>query len=281
MRPAEAARPSREGPEVPGPPPAWKQSKGIFISPVPRGAGPDYPDDLRDWVASIEPEHFWFRSRARLIAATVRSRVSPGGWLELGCGTGYVLAEVARRYPGPCLGQDVSWRALEITRTRTAAPLYWCALDEVPARALAGVGLFDVLEHVPDDVAALKAAAGYLREGGIVLVTVPAHPWLWSQVDEASRHERRYTRRGLVGIMDSAGLRVEFCRPFYASLLPGLLLRRTIRLRGPHDARRMFLRPPPKLVNGALEVITALEGGLCRMGLTFLGTSWLALGRKV
>jgi len=193
---------------------------------------------------------------------------------------GYVLSRVARRYSGPCFGQDVSRHALEIARGRTSAQLYLCALDEVPLGDLAGVGLFDVIEHIPDDIGALRAAARYLRQGGTLLVTVPAHPWLWSQVDEVSGHRRRYARNLLVRAMESTGLHVEFCRPFFGSLLPGLLLRRAIRLRDPNAVLRVFLQPPPMVVNAALRAITQFEGRLCRLGLAPFGTSFLALGRK-
>lgn len=272
---------------VTGPPPlspprpaGWSECDGVFVSPEPVGVDPEYPEHLRDWLATIEPKHFWFRSRAQLIAATVRAQVGGEGWLELGCGNGYVLAEVGRRYRGPCFGQELSRHALTIARTRTTAALYLCPPHDVPLRNLSGVGFFDVIEHLPDDVAGLRIARRYLKTGGVVLLTVPAHPWLWSQADEVSGHQRRYTRNSLVGVMESAGLRVEFCRPFFGSLLPELLLRRTIRLRDPNAALRMFLQPPPMVVNEALRAITQLEGRLCRLGLTPFGTSLLALGRN-
>lgn len=262
------------------PPVGWKESKGIFVSPHPVTADPEYPEYLRDWLASIETKHFWFRSRARLIACAVRSWVSAGGWLELGCGTGYVVAEVGRRYSGPCFGQEVSWRALEIARGRTRAALYLCAADEVPVGDLDGVGLLDVIEHLDDDVSALKVASGYVKKDGAVLITVPAHPWLWSQVDEISGHQRRYGRDALLRAMESAGLRVEVCRPFFGSLLPGVLLRRTIRADDTNTMLQMCLRPPPEPVNALLYAVTEFERWSCRKGLTLFGTSWLALGRK-
>src|SRR5262245_7010149 len=187
-------------------------------APLERDA--EYPEHLRDWLADLEARHFWFLSRARLIARAVRRRVSSdGGWLELGCGNGRVLAEVSAAYGGPCAGQDISLRALSNARRNTSATLFLCALESVPLADLAGVGLFDVLEHLPDDRTALEIAANYLRPGGLVLATVPAHPFLWSNVDVAAGHRRRYTRAALVRVVRSAGLELEFCRPFFALLL--------------------------------------------------------------
>jgi SAM-dependent methyltransferase len=259
----------------------WNESGGVFVSQMPVSADPEYPEHLRDWIASIELKHFWFRSRAKLVAAVVKSWVSTDGWLELGCGTGSVLAEVGRKYQGPCFGQEVSRRAIEIARSRTKADLYLCPADQVPVRELDGVGLFDVIEHLPDDVGAIKIAAGYVKSGGAVLITVPSHPCLWSQMDEASGHQRRYSRGALLKAMASANLQVESCRPFFGLLLPGLLLRRMVRSRHSHSVLRTCLQPPPRFINAVLRVATELEGVLCQKGLTVFGTSWLALGRKI
>jgi len=258
----------------------WEERNGIFIRPGPVGESSGYPEALRAWLAGIEPEHFWFRSRAKLIAGVVRTRIPEGGWLELGCGTGFVLAAAARAYAGPAFGQDVSAHALEIARSRTSAPLFLCPLEEVPLGELGGIGLFDVIEHLRDDGAALAAAGRYLRSGGVLLVTVPAHRWLWSPLDEAAGHQRRYGRRELLNRLSAAGLRPEACRPFFGSLLPGLLLRRTTRLRDPETMMRAFLRPPPPPLNLLLRGITECEGALCRWGLAPFGTSWLAVARK-
>jgi SAM-dependent methyltransferase len=261
-------------------PPDWEEKDGIFRHPNPREAS-EYPEALRPWLAKIEPEHFWFNSRANLISRAVCTWVPEGGWLELGCGTGFVLRAVGRSYQGPTFGQDVASYALEIARGRTSAPLFLCPLDEVPLRELGGIGLFDVIEHLRDDVSAMAAAGRYLRRGGVLLVTVPAHRWLWSRADEAMGHQRRYGRKAILSRLASSGFRPESCRPFFGSLLPGLLLRRTTRLRDPELILRAFLRPPARPLNLLMRGITECEGALCLRGLAPFGTSWLAVGRKM
>jgi SAM-dependent methyltransferase len=261
-------------------PPGWEERDGIFRHPGPLGAS-EYPEALRPWLVKIEPEHFWFCSRANLIARAVRTWIPEGGWLELGCGTGFVLRAVARSYRGPTFGQDVASHALEIARGRTSAPLFLCPLEEVPLRELGGIGLFDVIEHLRDDVSALAAAGRYLRKGGVLLVTVPAHRWLWSRTDEAMGHQRRYGRKAILSRLASSGFRPESCRPFFGSLLPGLLLRRTTRLRDPEMILRAFFHPPARPLNLLMRGITECEGAMCLRGLAPFGTSWLAIGRKV
>jgi len=262
------------------PPAGWATEDGLFVAPA--GVVPDqtYPEHVRDALAAAEDRHFWFRSRSRLIADVVEAQVGPGGWLEIGCGTGHVLAEVARRYAGRSAGQDISRHALEVARRRSGAELYLSRPEDIPLRDLAGVGLFDVIEHLDDDVGALRLAASHLRPGGSVVVTVPAHAWLWSQVDEASGHRRRYGRRELMARLASAGLDVQLCRPFFACLLPGMVARRMVRVKNRDAALSMFLSTPPSLVNRVFGVVTEAERRLFGLGASPLGTSWLAVARR-
>ena len=266
---------------ISSPPAGWHIEGGILISPIPVGRNPSFPEHVRDLLAYAEREHFWFRSRARLIADIVAESVGPGGWLEIGCGTGYVLAEVARRYPGHSSGQDVSRPALEIARRRTDADLYLTNTDDVPIRELAGVGLFDVIEHLEDDVAALSAASSCLKLGGAVVVTVPAHQWLWSQTDEAAGHRRRYGRRPLLAALTQAGFHVELCRPFFGCLLPGVLMRKALGFADRDAALRALLYVLPRPVNAVFSALTELERRCFGLGICPFGTSWLAVGRRL
>jgi hypothetical protein len=80
--------------------------------------------------------------------------------------------------------------------------------------------------------------------------------------------------------MEQAGLRVEFCRPLFGCLVPGLLVRRNLKLRDPETLLRMFLQPPPAPLNALLRGVTAFEVHLTHLGLAVFGSSWLALGRS-
>jgi SAM-dependent methyltransferase len=67
----------------------------------------------------------------------------------------------------------------------------------------------NVLEHIPDDAAAMREMAAALRPGGRLMALVPAHPRLYGSLDRAYGHERRYTRERLRAITTGAGLTVE------------------------------------------------------------------------
>jgi ubiquinone/menaquinone biosynthesis C-methylase UbiE len=71
---------------------------------------------------------------------------------------------------------------------------------------------FNVFEHIPDDVGALKSLRDVVQPGGAVVLVVPAFPSAMSRFDRLVGHERRYTRASLQAAMTAAGLRVEQMR---------------------------------------------------------------------
>lgn len=101
-------------------------------------------------------------------------------------------------------------------------------LPDAPAlRARAGTLDFvlcqNVLEHIADDRAAVRAMAEALRPGGHLTILVPAHPRLYGPLDDKYGHERRYTRERLRDVVDAAGLRVEDLYSFNALGVAGWL----------------------------------------------------------
>ncbi len=205
-----------------------------------------YDPQLFAEIAELEERSFWFTERNRLILwALRRYGGAPADYLEVGCGTGFVLRAVHEAHPGArCVGVEPFEAALEVAGRR---------LDGVELRrgdaaslgedsAFDAVGTFDVLEHIPDDEEALAAIARALRPGGVLLATVPQHPWLWSDADERAEHVRRYRRAELLGKAREAGLEVVRCTSFVTTLLPLLALGRVMRRRNPPDDPLQELR---------------------------------------
>jgi SAM-dependent methyltransferase len=89
-------------------------------------------------------------------------------------------------------------------------------------------GVFDVIEHIEDDLAFLREVGGILRPGGRLYVTVPAFPFLWSQEDTDTGHYRRYTSRTIEAVLQQAGFAVEYPSYFFGCLLPAILLQRSL-----------------------------------------------------
>jgi SAM-dependent methyltransferase len=231
---------------------------------------------------AAEERHFWFRSRNRCIAAA--TTLIPNGSdirdvLEHGCGTGFVLTQLQRLFPhAKVMGADPFAEGLALARRRFAGPLIQTDLIGAGFREQFDlIGLFDVLEHLDDDVGVLRAIREQLRPGGRLLLTVPAHMALWSDYDIASGHRRRYSRPQLETQLGAAGFKTEYCTGFMFALQPLVYLRR--RLHGvlnkgakkPETAnervRRELLIHP--LLNRLLELLLWPE------------PMWIARGRRL
>jgi SAM-dependent methyltransferase len=250
------------------------------------GAGDGSDAEYRyEALAAVEPDHFWFRSRRRLILWALREACpAPQRVLEVGCGTGYVLQGVAEAFPHAALaGSDVLAAGLAFAQRRVpGASLFQMDARRIPFRDhFDAIGAFDVVEHVEEDEAVLLEMRRALRPGGTLILTVPQHPLLWSAVDEFSRHKRRYTRPELVAKVRAAGLEVLRATSFFSITLPLLLAGRLAKRRA--TARfdpESELRIHP-LLNAVLQALADLERALIRGGLALpVGSSLLVAGRR-
>ena len=176
-------------------------------------------------LAQLEDEHWWYRERRHLLARAITG-LAPGRAIDIGAAGGgntRVLREhgwdaVALEYgaDGAAVAHE---RGLATLRgDATNLPLSDDSLDLVIA--------FDVLEHLQDDDAAVAEVRRVLRPGGTYLVAVPADPRLWSSHDVAVDHVRRYTREGLVELLDRGGFEVADVRSWNVLLRPVVAMRR-------------------------------------------------------
>jgi SAM-dependent methyltransferase len=183
---------------------------------------------------AVEERHFWFRARNQVIgalAAQVAGGLAPGyRALEVGCGTGNVLRELeCVCAPRALTGMDLFAEGLHFARRRvTCALLQGDVLHPPFSERFGLIGLFDVLEHLPNDVEILRALRALLAPGGALLLTVPAHRSLWSYFDEASHHVRRYAPDELAGKLAESGYRVEYLSQYMAALFPMMWLGRRV-----------------------------------------------------
>jgi SAM-dependent methyltransferase len=233
-----------------------------------RGA-PGYDPHFFDTLEKVEDRHFWFLGRRAVILTALRRSVpdlARRRLFDVGCGTGGLLAHFSRsglRLAGAC---DVYLESLRVVRRRVDVPLV--LVDQGRELPLGEghdlLGMFDVLEHVDDDGAMLRSLRRALLPGGVLVLTVPAHPALFDEMDELAHHRRRYTRTALRAVLCDAGFEVRLLYHFMAPLVPALLAVRFLgRLlpsaRAPVASRRgMELRVVPGL-NAALRGVLALE----------------------
>jgi SAM-dependent methyltransferase len=140
------------------------------------------------------------------------------------------------------------------------------------------IALLDVLEHVADDLASLRAIHMRLKPGGALLMTVPANAWMWSAYDAAHHHFRRYSRKQLKELFMRSGLEVQLLSYFNTLLFPPIaaarLLGKVTRKGSAHD------KLPPARVNRLLDKVFGLEAALlARLPMPF-GVSLVAVVRR-
>jgi SAM-dependent methyltransferase len=188
----------------------------------------EYTAEGLDALYRFERQHAWFRHRLRVIRKAFAEYVAKDEEiLEIGAGTGHTARGLLEDgYRHLSVG-EMHLNGLLYAKQYGLQSLYQFDLMSAPFRDhFDAVALFDVLEHVPEDERAVRRIRTMLRPGGRVLLTVPAHRWLWSRIDEISSHFRRYERGGLASLLEAAGFDVLECRYFFTALVPGLLARR-------------------------------------------------------
>jgi SAM-dependent methyltransferase len=159
---------------------------------------------------------------------------------DAGAGVGLVTARLAERCES-VLATEYGERNLAELSRRFAGDdrveVDRCDLTGDDARRYEGrhldtVVCLDVIEHLEDDAHALRSFHRVLVPGGRLLLKVPAHPFLYGAVDEASRHFRRYRRAGLAGAIADAGFEVEWVRHMNAAAtVPYLVKSRILKRR--------------------------------------------------
>jgi SAM-dependent methyltransferase len=249
-----------------------------------------------DLLAEVEERHFWFRARNGVIAtvaAELAREIGPNlRLLEAGCGNGNVLRALRKSCPkGRLVGLDLFHEGLQHARRRCDCELVSGDILNPPFApgSFDLVGMFDVLEHLPDDREALRVVHSLVAPGGTVFLTVPACPALWSYFDEIGGHYRRYGLSDLTDKLTETGFRVTYASYFITTVFPLVWARRwwtkNRHRAGDNDAvyfkraaDELKVRP---LVNELLLRLMSWERWWIGRQMTLpIGSSLLAVARK-
>lgn len=217
----------------------------------------------------VEDVHWWYRGRRRVLLETLRTLdLAPAARiLDAGCGSGRNMVELAAF--GQVTGLELAPASIEVARSRDVGEVVAGSLDAMPfPDATFDLGCcFDVLEHLPDDRAALRELRRVVGPQGRVLLTVPAYPWLWSSHDEINHHYRRYTRRSLLAAAADTGWAPELVTHFNSLLLPAAAGHRLVqRLRRRDGLPSGDLESTPPRLNALLERPMHVEARMIAAG---------------
>ena len=225
---------------------------------------------------AVEDTHAWFRAKREMIFALLKrfGKDKRCKILDVGCGTGVIASALARM--NEVTGVDISPEALVFAKRRDAQ-VKWVKGDAQDVKAqpssydvvLAG----DVIEHVHDDVKALRHMHRVLKPGGFVIVTVPALEMLWGKDDDLVHHQRRYTRSSLRKALRAAGFKIPFLNYWNILLFPAVIVYKW-------RNKEHSVAPAGKVANMVGYMILKLDTWLVRHCWLPFGVSLVAVGKK-
>ncbi len=249
-------------------------SRDISLSPKP--LVPANQDKVQRYpyenISNLEDEHFWFVVRNERICSLIQDTL-PGyenaEFLEIGSGTGNVLNYLYRNGLRNLTGYDVEEIGLEIA-SKSFPNIkfeYNDLLDPTTkSRKFDAIGMFDCLEHFSDEGEPLSNVKALLRPGGQLYLTVPAHDFLWSKIDEWFGHYRRYTKSSLGKALSENGFTNIRQAYFMAPLVPLAILRRKLKtypeLKSEVEIQALLDEEtslPPAIINKTMLSLTRLE----------------------
>jgi SAM-dependent methyltransferase len=212
-----------------------------------------------------EDRHWWYRGRRRVLERVVEQLRLPARAriLDAGCGSGRNMVELARH--GTVTGIELSETSVSLARERDTGEVIEGSVLEMPfaADSFELAASLDVIEHLEDDLAALRELRRVVAPGGSLLITVPAYQWLWSGHDEINHHFRRYTRHSLLHVAQQAGWEPVRTTYFNSLLLPiAIALRVLDRFSSKTTESSLDLWVPPPALNWLLERPLSLEAAL-------------------
>lgn len=245
-----------------------------------------------DRLSQLEEHDWWYAARRRIVFGFIEQIARTRHFkrvLDAGCGTGYNVG-ILGQYADEAMGLEISEEAFKYAKLRKqgashAAQIVLGSLpDDVPFpdEHFDLIIALDVLEHIAEDVQSLVRLRRHLVQDGIVLLTVPAFQFLWSEHDEFLHHKRRYDKRSLRTALEQAGFRVSKLTYYNAGMfLPVVLfrgLKKLLRKKGQAPKPDRVRLPAP--INYLLREFVSLEAGLLRHTNLPFGVSLLAIAEK-
>lgn len=235
-------------------------------------------------MSLTEDQHWWFVARRGIVSDCIsRLNLPPTiSILEVGCGTGGNLNMLSKF--GSIHGIEMDQEALHLAHKKTGHRLplsYGKCPDAIPFdnERFDLICLLDVIEHIEDDVSALLALKERLAPGGKIVITVPAHPWMFGAHDTFLHHYRRYTKPQLAELLLKTGLEQQRMTYFNCLLFPLTAMTRLV--------EKVFSRKqaigtqtPSNLINKTLCAIFSSERTILKNSNLPFGVSLLCVAKS-
>ncbi len=228
--------------------------------------------EIFEEIRQAESTNWWFVGRRQLILdfyvrfeEARRGRHRRPKLLDMGCGTGAVLESLSSH--AQVFGADISDIALRLCVNRGQRRVA-CANGthlSFANGAFDYIVSLDVVEHIENDLAVMRELHRVCREGGVVLITIPACEWLRTTRDDRLMHKRRYHRAQFVALARAAGFEVTKCSYYCAFFFPAIAAVVLFnRLLGRKPDIKQDVVQPAGWINALLRELLFLEQRLLR-----------------
>jgi SAM-dependent methyltransferase len=215
----------------------------------------------------VEDRHWWFRGRWAVVEALLARTALPASprILDAGCGTGGNLKRYARI--GDAEGVEPFEEAVQLCRERGFDSVTQASLEDLPYEdgRFDLIASTDVLEHIAAEQEALRELWRVAAPNGVMLLTVPAYMWMWTEEDGNLHHQRRYTRPRLRQAVERSGWEPRIATYFNTLLLPPIALARRLPRKSRGD--QGDLDRTPAFLDGPLSLPMRAEARLIRAGI--------------
>ena len=202
----------------------WQDLKankdGVRIPLRSDGVRISFPEDSWDDEAhNEEGMGVWAELRLQEIHALMKKHKLGAIW-DVGAGNGAVCIGLSKLGHDAIAVEPLYGGARYIASQGLIS--FGSTLDELklPNKSIPAIGVFDVLEHIENPVPMLKEFARVLDSDGRLLITVPAHQFLFSDYDSSIGHFRRYSVSELESQLNTAGFELVGSRFLFSFLVP-------------------------------------------------------------
>ncbi|MCX5830459.1 MAG: class I SAM-dependent methyltransferase [Deltaproteobacteria bacterium] len=250
----------------------------------------NYPDGGFDLTDKNGESSFWVRSRNRLFKNIVQDNLVATGktkLLEIGCATGGFIQQIVENEKLEITGSEIYLKGLLYAKKNLphVAFIQFDVTQGLIGEEFDLIVAFDVLEHIENDVGAIRNINKMLHKGGGLIITVPQHKFLWSKLDEILKHKRRYSRRELVTKLQENGFDISYSTSFLFVLFPLMLISRMFdRGRNQSQSDEVALEKRvkfPNTLNWIFDLIMRIDEVLIRLGISLpFGGTLVIVARK-
>lgn len=243
--------------------------------------------EFKAQYGKLEEKLYWYKTRRWILESLLLNKFGQSAGvddkatlLDIGCGSGVDLSHFTGSFD--CVGIESSSILAQRARDNSEVEIIQ---QEIPAviptleNKFDFILMLDVLEHISDDVLALESILPWLKKDGKVIINVPAFPQLWSILDEANEHKRRYTQKTLLDLFDKAGWQVTYCRYWASMVFPLMYIQRRFLWQG-KTAKQYRTRVPSPMINNVIRSLLQAEFRITEHLKIPFGVSLLAVVEK-